>query len=173
MNKFCLLLVLLILLSCNGKKDESKSKVLNKENKKLSIEFSLKTNVEDVFRITLTDIYVDEFQNKNISAFEKIPATSNFESMKAEFKEGNFSKNIVIKLGDKNEKVIYLSHVSFSYNKKVIEIDSKNFDTYMAYSDFVKRDSIELNKFYIYKIDNTKFNPVIYAKQSLISELLK
>jgi hypothetical protein len=173
MNKLCSLVILLLLFSCNGKKAESNSKVLNKENKELSIEFSLKTNVEDIFRITLTDIYVDEFQNKNISAFEKIPATSNFESMKAKFEEGNFSKNIVIKLGDKNEKEIDLEHIRFSYNKKVIEIDSKNFDTYMAFNKYIKRDSVELNKFYISKIGNTNFNPVIYAKQNLISELLK
>ena len=173
MNKVCSLVIFLLLLSCNSKKEESKSKVLNKENKELSIEFSLKTNVEDVFRINLRDIYVDEFQNKSISTFEKIPATSNFESMKAKFKEGNFSKNIVIKLGDNNEKVVDLEHISFSYKNKVIEIDSKNFDTYMAFNKYVRRDSVDLNKFYISKIDNTNFNPVIYAKQSLISELLK
>lgn len=168
--KTSILLLFVIFFSCNEKtknnsEDLNNNKLINSPELTVSIQF--KSNKADNFRLSLNNIIVDEYQNKNIQIIEKIQPSTNFDEISANFGPNNISNNIVINLGNKQEKRIQIKNIKISYGDKEIYIDNVvDFKTHFAYNKFIKLDS--LSNIIINTIEKEGvINPVIYSKKNL------
>ena len=105
----------IISISCN--KSEKKHSSLSEINtdsllkKSLKLEFIYRTNKSDVFKIMMNNIEVDELQKKHIHISENVEPSSNDDYIIAKFDPDNLSKQIVISLGNNNEKEVIIKSI--------------------------------------------------------------
>jgi len=160
----------LFFFSCQERGSEKVEKNKTDELKEIVVKIVLKTDTEDVFKIMLNNIEVDEFQKKNIIVKETIPVTSDYDNMTASFGFNNFSHNIIINLGEKLKKVSFNS-IEISYGKNKLTINNENYKHYLKANKFVDIDN---NSFKIVtkRIDG-KHNPVLIAKKNIFNNLIK
>jgi hypothetical protein len=168
------MLFLVIIYSCNNAKNENtKAEVFAapKEEKELVVKISFKTSKEDIFKITLNNIVVDELQKKSIQIYETVPPSSSFENIIAKFGVNNISNSIIFNLGNKEQKEIELNNIELSYGVNTIQITTSNFNKYLRYNQFIdfNEDTFSLKT----KRDKGKHNPVIFARKTLIDFLKK
>lgn len=173
------LCIMALWLSCKeegNKSSQEKENNVNTEKKipqekALSVTISFKTNKADKIRVVMNGIEIDEFQKKSISIIEDVEATTDLDRIVANFDEGNFSRNLMINLGQKGNKAIDIERMIFSYGTKEIVIDKQNYDKYLKHNHFVERDSLT-NRFTIKQTNKKPFTPLIYSRQTLLNELI-
>lgn len=171
-----LFLATILITSCNKAKENDKAKKDNKESEKveeqLEVRFSFKTNKEDVFRITMNNIQVDELQKKSIQIFETISPTPNYEEITASFDKGNMSEKIVVSLGNKKLKKVDIEKVTVTYKNKAMEIGTaEELFKFFRFNKYVVVDSTS-------KVVQTKrfegqHNPSFSFTKRLINQLKK
>ena len=139
---------------------------------KLIVDFSFKTDQQDVFRIMLNNIEVDELQKKNIQFFEDVAPSSNFESFHAEFDANNMSNNVVINLGNINVKNVEIESIKVTYgDNEIIASTPVQITEYFALNKFVTLDSVS-STLSTNRVDNQHF-PTISLKRKSINYLKK
>lgn len=164
----------IISVSCNksDKKHSSVSKI-NTDNslkKSLKLEFIYRTNKSDVFKIMMNNIEVDELQKKHIHISENVEPSSNDDYIIAKFDPDNLSKQIVISLGNNNEKEVIIKSIIVSYGDKQFNLISpEDLNSNLVFNKFIIRDSTS-NVISTKRIQG-KLNPTIRLKNSLINQL--
>jgi hypothetical protein len=168
MKKVISIICAFVFFSCAEKKTNEPLNMSVSENKELVVKVSLKTSVEDVFRIMLSNVEVDEFQKKNIIVRETIPKTNGFENMTVKFGENNFSNNIQINLGKKVKKVQF-NTIEFSYGENVMVVTKENFNTFLRVNKFVEfhKDDFSVST----KKEANIHNPAVILKHTMIKFL--
>nr|WP_321233983.1 hypothetical protein [uncultured Psychroserpens sp.] len=170
MKRAVLVFIVLCFISCKEAKNEKELKNTHKEQKELIITLGLKTDTEDVFKIVMDNIIIDEFQKKNIVIRETLPVISNFENITANFGANNFSNNIHINLG-KQTKTVKFNSIEITYGGKVLTINSDNFNEYLRVNKFVEFNKIDFN--IVTKKVDKNHNPQIILKPSALKLLNK
>ena len=152
-------------MSCAKNKKPENKNIPVPEVKELIVKVSFKTSVEDVFKIMMNNIEVDEFQKKTIIVKETIPITTGFENMTVNFGENNFSNNIQIYLG-KELKKVHFNTIEFNYGGNVLVITKENFNKFLQvnkFGEFNKDDfSITTEK------EANIHNPAVILKHTII-----
>lgn len=172
--KKLLLILLVTVLACKNaiKENEAKESTTQAQEvkKELVVKIKFKTNKEDLFKIMLNNIAVDEFQKKNIVIRETVPQTSSFENITANFGENNISNNIHINLG-KETKRLELNTIEFTYGENVLVITKDNFNKYLRLNKFAEfnQDDFSITT----KKEGSNHNPEINLKGTAISFLKK
>lgn len=168
------ILIAIILCSCNEKENKTTPKEIKTDkvtSKELKVNISFKTDKDDVFRIMVNNIEVDELQKKNIQVFETVAPSSNFENIEANFGE-NISKDIIIHLGNKSIKQVEIKSLYLSYgNKNVGLTTAQDLTNNIIHNKFIERDSS--NNIFRSKRIEGKLNPTIRIKKSLINSLMQ
>lgn len=140
--------------------------------KQLIINFNFKTNKSDVFSISMQNIQVDDLQKKSIEIFESVVPSANDDAIIAKFDPENFSKDLVINLGDKEEKSVEIKSILISYGDNQINLTTPaDLNKHLVFNRFINRDSLS-NKLTTKRIDG-RLNPAIRVKRSAINLLQK
>lgn len=178
MQKIALIITCFFLFSaCNGnavKKTSEISKLesLKEESPQLIIDLSFKTSKPDVFKIMMNNIEFDELQKKNIQIFENVIPSTADDNIVAKFDPGNFSKQVVIHLGNKTEKEVVINKLLISFGDNQFNLtNAEDFNQYLAFNKFIERDSLT-NKMITKRISG-KLNPTIRIKNILLNQLMK
>lgn len=167
MNRKIIIVVCLIFFASCKEKVKTPLPVKGILKKEFKVEMSFKSNREDIFKIMLNNIVVDEFQSKSIHFNEKILATTNEDKIEVNFGD-NKSKLLLINFGNKNEKTIDISNLKLSYNQKDIIITSESISNHFLLNKFVSiNDKYQL----VTKTVNGQHNPVIVLKVKTLNEL--
>ncbi len=169
-----LALVMLINVSCKNKSKSITSEIKDETLtlKHLTISFNFKTNKQDIFKIMLNNIKIDELQNKNIHIFEDVTPSTGFDAIIAKFDADNISNNIIFSLGNKEVKEVEIKSILVSYGNNQVNITSpKDLNKYIRFNKFIKKDSLS-NILHTQKI-NGKLNPTFSFKRRLINQLKK
>lgn len=173
MKKLLILILLVSFFNCKNDKSSTNTKdvsesIMEDTAKELIVDINFKTNKEDVFKIILSNIMVDELQKKHITVVEEVSPNSSFESIVAAFGRGNKSKNLYINLGTKLEKEIQIKGVSIKYGKNSLLINPNEIGKYFVPNKFIeiKADGV----LSIRKVDN-KLNPQLRLKVNYLTEL--
>lgn len=175
MQKFLLIFLFAVLsIGCknNDKQDTSvvESKTAINQPKKLTVNFSFKTNKPDVFQIMMNNIEVDDLQKKNIQIFEDVVPSTGDDAIVAEFGANNMSKQIVFHLGNKTIKEVEIKSILVAYGKNQYNLTTvEDINKYLAFNKFVVRDT--LNKTIKTKRVDGKLNPTFRIKNNLINLL--
>ena len=175
MNKIVLLILIIgFSYSCkeSSNRKENNIEIENKLiSKSLTVNFSFKTNKSDVFRIILNNIEVDDLQKKNINIFERVNPSNEFDRIIAKFDSDNLSNNLVINLGNKEQKEIKINTIEFAYDKNAIVITKSNFDKFLRVNQFIdyNKENFSIKT----KRVNEKHSPSIIARKTLIDFLTK
>ncbi|OUS01643.1 hypothetical protein A9Q86_07695 [Flavobacteriales bacterium 33_180_T64] len=168
MKKNILVICVLLFLSC---KEEKKEKINSRPDlKQLIVKVDLKTTTEDVFKVIMNNIKVDEFQEKNVIIRETIPVTSNYENITASFDTNNFSNNIHIDLG-KTLKNVKFNTIEFIYGANVLLITKDNFNEFLKVNKFAKFNEDDFSVT-TKKEGKNQYSKII-LKQSAIKFLIK
>ena len=165
---FCLII---LLFSCkNESKDSDNSLLLEEPIKKLELEFYFKTDKADEFKIIMSDIKIDELQNKSITISENVIPSTNEDRIIAKFDEGNFSDKVMISLGNKELKSVKINRIFVKYGLKEILLSSpEELNNYLFFNKFIDFDMP--NKVVTTKEVDGNHNPVIFFKPILIKFL--
>lgn len=173
--KISFILIISVNLSCN---DNSSRETSNETQevfdipKGLVINFNFKTNKSDVFTISMQNIQVDGLQKKSIEIFENVVPSTNDDAIIAKFDPENFSKDLLINLGDKEEKFVEIKSILISYGNNQINLTTPaDLNKHLVFNRFIKRDSLS-NKLSTKRIDG-RLNPTIRVKRSAINLLQK
>lgn len=163
------------LIACenNTKEKEAKKEFTSKTEKvkkELLVKMNFKTNKEDVFKVMINNIVIDEFQNKNILIFETVSPTSNFDQITARFDSNNISNQILINIGNNEVKKLEIKSIMVSYGNKRIDIKTpEDMDKYLTFNKFIDRDST--STILKTKTVDGRHNPLINLKRNLINAL--
>jgi len=175
MKKTFLALVLLTIFACKNevKKDLNTQIVEHVELPKFIVEMNFKTDKADAFRLMLRNVELDEFQKKDIIIEEKVSPTSSIDLVSASFGEGNISNYFSINFGKQDEKIIEIETITLSYGNNHVVVNRGNFNKYFNPNKDVSV-SLDLPNIILHvdKNTNNKSNPTIYAKSSLMAELM-
>lgn len=171
-----LLIASIFTIGCDKAKENEKA---NKNTKKsenleeqLEVRVSFKTNKEDVFKITMNNIQIDELQKKNIQFFETISPTPNYEEITAKFDKGNMSEKIIVSLGNKKLKKVDIDKITVTYKNKAMEFGTaEDLFKFFRFNKYVVVDSTS-------KVVQTKrfegqHNPSFSFTKRLINQLKK
>lgn len=174
-----LLIILLLIFTVSCKEESSNTEVQTIENiedssaeqviKQLRLGFSFKTNTEDVFKIMLNNITVDDLQTKSIHFTEQMPPMENFEEIVAVFDPNNFSQDLAISLGNAKVKEVILDKITISYGDKAVmastvsEINDNI--VFNKYIDFNQETKVLKTK----KLDGQHFPTIIIRPRVLAS----
>lgn len=163
----------LIFMSCKNTAEEPQiEEEKAAPEAKLIVDFSFKTDQQDVFRIMLNNIEVDELQKKNIQFFEDVTPSSNFESFHAEFDANNISNNVIINLGNKSVKNVEIESIKVTYgDNEIIASTPVQITEYFALNKFVTIDSVS-STLSTNRVDNQHF-PAISLRLKSINYLKK
>lgn len=178
MNRVYIVLVFFFALvfSCNKEtKTEKQSLEVTSQDtvEQLEVRLIFKTNKEDVFKIMMNDIEVDELQKKNIHLSEVVSPTSNYERIVAKFDEGNMSKKIVVGLGNKEVKEVIIKDIVVSYKNNIVEIYSpQDFKKYIRLNKYVDLDTTNAILLSTKKIEG-KHSPSFSLTKKLLNQLEK
>lgn len=174
----CLILILISFLSIACKNNDkqmpiaTENSIIETPSKKLTINFTFKTNKADIFKIMMNNIEVDDLQKKNIQIFEEVIPTTQKDAIVAEFDANNISRNIIIDFGSKELKEVEIMSISVSYGNNHFSFDTaKEFDKYFAYNRFIEKE--EDSKILKTKKVDGKHYPAITLRQNLINLLKK
>ncbi|MFT4800474.1 MAG: hypothetical protein ACI93N_000232 [Flavobacteriaceae bacterium] len=170
MKKVFFALVTLVLISCNNDKPqiEEKSEIIEEKAKELIVEIKFKTNKEDLFKLTLNNIIVDDFQSKRIVVTENVSPTSGIDTLIANFGE-NISNVLNINFGNKELKEIEIESINILYGENKIKVLPSELKKYFVLNKFVELDTSS-NKLITRRVDN-KFNPSINLKKKVLLNL--
>jgi hypothetical protein len=175
MRNIILILILTMSFACKNEiKDNPNSDLQTKSEElknELIVEIYFKTNKEDYFRLILSNIIVDEFQNKHITIVEAVAPSTLSDKLTANFGEGNMSSSIEIVLGDKEEKEIEIESMRFSYGANVLDIKVTELTKYFTFNKYVSQNSSN-NKLLTHSIDGKQW-PVLKLNQEAINLLTK
>jgi hypothetical protein len=169
------ILTISVNLSCKNNNSTEKpidvQEVIDIPNQ-LVINFNFKTNKSDLFKISMRNIQVDEFQKKAIEISEEVIPSTNYDAISAKFDDGNFSKDLIINLGNKEEKSVEIKNIIISYGDNQISLISpSDLNKNLVFNRFIQRDSLSKN-LKTKRIDG-RLNPVISIKKSTINLLQK
>jgi hypothetical protein len=118
----------------------------------------------------MNNIEVDELQKKHIHISENVEPSSNDDYIIAKFDPDNLSKQIVISLGNNNEKEVIIKSIIVSYGDKQFNLISpEDLNSNLVFNKFIIRDSTS-NVISTKRIQG-KLNPTIRLKNSLINQL--
>jgi len=171
------IVVFLIFINVSCKNHTKQKDVLENIEKKtipkqLTIDFNFKTDKQDVFKIMLNNIKVDELQNKNIHIYEEVVPSTGFDVIIAKFDAGNISNNIIIHLGNIEVKEVEIKNILVSYGNNQVNITSpEDLNKYIRFNKFIERDSSS-NILNTKRVDG-KHNPTFSIKRKLINLLKK
>ena len=178
MKKIVVILVLLsLLIACNNgtqesKKNEATKKAVEDVKKELVVKIKFKTNKQDVFRIIIYDIVIDDLQKKNIQIFEEVVPSTEVDQIIAKFDSNNISNNIAINVGNEQEKKVEIESIFVSYGQNQIDIKTpQEINKYLFFNKFIERDSTT-TILQTKKVDGTHY-PVVNFKRNLINFLKK
>lgn len=168
-------LFLLILVSCNNNKKEqiqgetsNDSLALNKPNE-LVVIMTFNTNKPDTFKFILNNIFIDEFQKKNIHILEKTIPTTDYGKIVAKFGANNISNVLQISLGGKEVKEVEIKSIDISFADNNLHISGNEIDKYFKFNKFISFEKSS-NKLVTKKI-NGKHVPYMTLKKSFIKKL--
>ena len=143
---------------------------IEKAKPSLIISINYKSDKIDVFKIMMNNIIVDEFQKKSIQFSEEVVPTSNFDNIEVKFDEDNFSKNIIVHLGNKNEKTVEIKDITVSFDDKVVKLSTpSDFNDFLVFNKFIDVDFD--NKVIRTKKVDGKLYPTFSFRQKLINQL--
>ena len=178
MKKSVLILTVIIgFVACKNDKIVNTEKVtspikIEEDDKELVVKLGFKTNKNDVFKIMVNNIVVDELQKKNIHVIEEVVPTSGVDDITANFGVNNISNNILIHLGNKAVKEVEIVDMTVSYGKNRISLKTpEDQNKYLIFNKFIDKDTTTV-KLKTKRVDGTH-NPVIYFKRNLINLLTK
>lgn len=173
---FTLIVILLSTTSCTKTKNkkpevQEKPEEIIERKKEFIVKMNYKTNKEDVFKYTLSNLPVDdEFQSKSILINEKVSPTSNYELTTANFGV-NISNNLRINFGNKKVKDIKIEYISIFYGDKGVKINSNELRKYFVFNKYINLDTLS-GTIKTKKIGNN-YNPTIALKTNSINFLIK
>jgi hypothetical protein len=177
MRNIIIVLILTLSFACknevknDGKSDkETQTKTETLKNE-LIVEIHFKTNKKDYFKLMLSNIVVDEFQNKHITIVEAVSPSTLIDKLIANFGEGNMSNSIEIILGDKEEKEIEIESMQFSYGSNELNISATELSKYFTFNNYITQDEVN-NKLFTHSIEG-KLWPVLKLNQEGIGVLTK
>ena len=120
----------------------------------------------------MQNIQVDDLQKKSIEIFESVVPSANDDAIIAKFDPENFSKDLVINLGDKEEKSVEIKSILISYGDNQINLTTPaDLNKHLVFNRFINRDSLS-NKLTTKRIEG-RLNPAIRVKRSAINLLQK
>ena len=168
-----LLLTSIVVLSCKNETQQTPkqetTQIEQEAPSELEVDFKFKTDKQDVFRVMLNNIEVDEIQKKNIHVFEDVIPTESAESMVMSFGPGNVSNSFIINLGSKEEKTIEIEYIMLTYGGQSQLINASQLQEFFILNKFITQD--EDGRLKTQTVDG-RHNPTIIAKRKLIGQLL-
>ena len=159
-----LILVLLITLACESKKQERVKEVKTE----FIVKIKYRVNKEDVFKLVLYNITTDQNQNKWIQINEKVVGSLATKNSIANFGE-SISYNFRINFGTKQEKEIEIKYIEILYGAKSIYVNPEELKKYFIFNEFISQDNAT-NKLFTKKIGG-KLNPILFLKIEYLKEL--
>ena len=159
-----LILVLLITLACESKKQERVKEVKTE----FIVKIKYRVNKEDVFKLVLYNITTDQNQNKWIQINEKVVGSLATKNSIANFGE-SISYNFRINFGTKQEKEIEIKYIEILYGAKSIYVKPEELKKYFTFNEFIFQDNAT-NKLFTKKIGG-KLNPILFLKIEYLKEL--
>ncbi|WP_274476449.1 hypothetical protein [Mangrovimonas aestuarii] len=168
-NIWHLLLLALLVSSCNDAKNRSKDEsVIEREN--LVVKVGLTSDVKDEFVLTVNGIGINENQKKNIQIIQEIFKPNVKQGIKANFGSVDRADNFILKLGKKEKEVIF-NGIEFIYGDQKILVASSNFKRYLKWNRFVEFSDKEFSL--RTKRVKGEHHPAIFARQKLLDSLFK
>ncbi len=173
MKKTLLALVLMIALTgCkNDPKESAISEIAKEVKKELIVKINFKTNKKDIFRIMMNNIVVDDLQKKNIQIFEEVIPSTGVDQIIAKFDPNNISKNIVISLGNKEEKEVKIESIELSYGENSELVKAEDLPKHFILNKFTSFDE---NTFIVKTIRvDGKHAPTLALRPKALNKLTK
>ncbi|NNK87388.1 MAG: hypothetical protein HKO90_03820 [Flavobacteriaceae bacterium] len=168
-----LILTTILVFSCKNETSQTQEKetaqVEEEAPMELEVDFKFKTDKQDVFRVMMNNIEVDEIQKKNIHVFEDVIPTETTESMVMSFGPGNVSNNLIINLGAKEEKTIEIDYIMLTYGGQSQLVNASQLQDFFILNKFISQD--EQGRLKTQTVDG-RHNPTIIAKRKLIGQLV-
>lgn len=162
-----------LVLSCKNENTQAEqpetAEITEETPKELQIDFKFKTDKQDVFRVMLNNIEVDEIQKKNIHVFEDVIPTENTESMMMTFGRGNISNSLVINLGSQEEKTVEIEYIMLSYGDQSQLVTAAQMEEFFVLNKFITLD--DQGRLKTQRVDG-RHNPTIIAKRKLLGQLM-
>mgnify|MGYP000290510614 FL=1 len=159
-----LILVLLITLACESKKQERVKEVKTE----FIVKIKYRVSKEDVIKLVLYNITTDQNQNKWIQINEKVVGSLATKNSIANFGE-SISYNFRINFGTKQEKEIEIKYIEILYGAKRIYVKPEELKKYFIFNEFISQDNAT-NKLFTKKIGG-KLNPILFLKIEYLKEL--
>lgn len=158
------IIILIVFVSCKEKTETIEVETIENSFK---VEFIFKSNKEDLFKIMLNNIVVNDFQKKNIHFHENIIKTTNEDKVSVNFGNDK-SYNLLINFGNKNEKIVDITNILLIYNDKEVIVTPSNISDYFIFNKFI---SINDKGQLVTKTVDGAHNPIIVLKRKAFNEL--
>ncbi|WP_204344469.1 hypothetical protein [Psychroserpens algicola] len=168
--------VAMLCFTCNNSPKEQEQETqkiteVQEEKKSFVMTLHFKTNKDDVFKIMMNNIVVDELQTKNIHITEKVSPSTGFDRITAKFDPDNISQEVFISLGNAEFKEVQIKSIDVSYGDKAISASTGDeLNDYFAFNKHITFDALT-NTIKTNKVDGTH-TPTIILRRKVINSFI-